>query len=142
MKSAQGEEDVARDDESRVGRASRGEGGERVVARDVRVYHVNFFIARDARELQRASDVERVAEGHRVDVARRERVEFVAERRVVRERSEDFVAARGEAAREVCEASFAPAPRARRTDLEKSHHAFRSELLKSELPPTHRDTED
>ena len=121
MKSAQREKDVARDDEPRGGRAPRGEGGERVVARDVRVYHVNLFIERDARELQCASDVERVAKGERVDVSGRERVEFVAERRVVRERGEEFVAARGEAAREVCEVSFAPAERARRTDLEDSH---------------------
>src|SRR2546423_15197503 len=108
MKSAQREEDVARDDESRGGRAPRGEGGERVVARDVRVYHVNLFLARDARELQGTCEVERVAKAERADVARRERAQIVAERRGGRESGEDFGAAFGEAAREDWHGPFAP----------------------------------
>ena len=115
---AQREEYVARDDESRARRPARGEGGERVVSRDVRVDYVCAHFARESCESQRAAQVERVAERHVEDVGRRERFEQrPAQRRVRGERGVDFVAALGERAREVGEMSLAAAERARGADL-------------------------
>ena len=128
MDAPQREEDVARDDEASARRETRGEGGERVVARDVCVDDLDLVPAGDAREAHGAGKVERASQREREDAARLSGGELVAQRRRGGERDENFVAALREAAREVCEVPFAAAESACRTDLEDSQRAFKLKL--------------
>ena len=62
------EGDMARDDETCVARAPRGKGGERIIARHMRVDDLDPVLAHETRERQRARHVERVTQRQRDDM--------------------------------------------------------------------------
>jgi hypothetical protein len=94
VKPVERKEDVARDDELGVcASALRAQCRERVIARHVRVHNLYSMSAHQARQLKRASNVERVAQPKPKDILFRQRREFSTERRARHERRIHFMAA-------------------------------------------------